>query len=301
MKKFTLIGVGGYIAPRHLKAIKDTGNILVAALDKHDSVGILDSYFPNCSFFTEFERFDRHINKLYCSGDTVDYLSICSPNYLHDAHIRYGLRMGMNVICEKPLVINYKNFEYIKKLENDNGNKVNVILQLRLHPEIVKLKNIIDNSKKTDYKINLQYFTPRGKWYDYSWKSDVTKSGGLLMNIGVHFFDLLIWIFGPVVKYSVEKYTQHKSKGTLVLKKGIANWNLSIDRQDCKFNNYDPYRLLKVDDEIIDLNYNFVNLHTLAYQQILDNNGFSITNCEDSIKLVNNFLKYYTYPGKETV
>jgi len=291
MKKFVLIGVGGYISPRHLKAIKDTGNILVAALDKHDSVGIIDSYFPECSFFTEFERFDRHINKMFYKKEPVDYLSICSPNYLHDSHIRYGLRNNMEIICEKPLIINYDNFEFLKKLEKKSKKKVNVVLQLRLHPEMIKLKQKIENSDKNNYQINLEYFTPRGKWYDYSWKADISKSGGVLMNIGVHLFDLLLWLFGDVKNWAIYRKSLYGAEGNLSLEKADVRWKLSIKREDCKFNNYKPHRLLEIDNNKIDINNNFTDLHTEVYEQILQNNGYGIEDTENSIKLINEMSK----------
>ena len=199
MKHFALIGVGGYIAPKHLKAIKDTGNILETALDKNDSVGIIDYYFPNTDFFTEFERFDRHIEKLRQENKKIDYVSICSPNYLHDSHIRFALRIGANAICEKPLVINPWNIDALKIVEEREGKKINTILQLRLHPDMIKLKNNVQKSNKI-FDVDLTYIIARGNWYQNSWKGDIKKSGGIITNIGIHFFDILYWVFGEVKK-----------------------------------------------------------------------------------------------------
>jgi len=203
MKNFVLIGAGGYIAPRHMKAIKDTGNNLLAALDKHDSVGILDSYFPETEFFVEFERFDRHIEKLKRQGVHTNYVSVCSPNYLHDAHIRFGLRVGADVICEKPLVLNPWNIDGLAEIEKETGRKIFTILQLRLHPAIIALREKIHQAPPDKkYTINLKYITSRGHWYHISWKGDIQKSGGIATNIGIHFFDMLLWIFGDQIKRS---------------------------------------------------------------------------------------------------
>ena len=231
MKNFALIGAGGYIAPRHMKAIKDTGNNLIAALDKNDSVGILDSYFPDADFFTEFERFDRHLEKLKRQGKKIDFVSVCSPNYLHDAHIRFGLRIGANVICEKPVVLNPWNVDALEEIEKETGNHVFTILQLRLHPAIIVLKEKIaaNTLSSTKHHVNLQYITSRGNWYHTSWKGDVTKSGGIATNIGVHFFDMLIWIFGDVKENKVAQHTKTTAAGYLELEKATVNWMLSID------------------------------------------------------------------------
>ena len=220
-----MIGAAGYVAPRHMKAIKENGGNLLAALDPHDNVGILDSYFPEADFFTEFERFDRHLEKLRRNGVQVDYISICSPNYLHDAHIRFALRHGAHAICEKPLVLNPWNLDALRQIEEETGKTVNTILQLRLHPSIVALKEKIQSetaSKK--HKIELTYITSRGRWYDYSWKGNIQKSGGVATNIGVHFFDMLIDVFGPVQKLEVGTSKERKVSGVLELEKAEVNW-----------------------------------------------------------------------------
>jgi len=288
MKKFALIGAGGYIAEKHLRAIKDTGNILVAALDKNDSVGILDSYFPDCSFFTEFERFDRHLEKLRIEEkEKVDYVSICSPNYLHDAHVRFGLRIGADVICEKPLVLNPWNIDALTRIEKESIGNVNTILQLRLHPSIIKLKKSIDKSSEKEFDINLTYITPRGKWYDASWKGDMEKSGGIATNIGVHFFDILIWIFGAVGENTVYTHNKRKATGFLKLQRASVNWFLSLEEKDIP-NNIDrnTYRSIRVNGEKIEFSKGFVDLHTLSYQEVLDGNGNDLEAVKPSIQLV---------------
>jgi len=224
MKNFALIGAGGYIAPRHMKAIKDTGNNLVAALDKNDSVGILDSYFPDADFFTEFERFDRHLEKLKRQGKKIDYVSVCSPNYLHDAHIRFGLRIGADVICEKPIVLNPWNIDALEEIEKETGGRVFTILQLRLHPAIIALKQKIDAAPPgKKYTVDLKYITSRGHWYHTSWKGDITKSGGIATNIGVHFFDMLMWVFGEAKENNVTQHTTTTASGKLELDKATVN------------------------------------------------------------------------------
>ncbi|HEX4958924.1 MAG TPA: Gfo/Idh/MocA family oxidoreductase, partial [Lacibacter sp.] len=230
MKNFALIGAGGYIAPRHLKAIKETGNNLIAALDKHDSVGILDSYFPDADFFVEFERFDRHLEKLKRQGTKIDYVSVCSPNYLHDAHIRFGMRIGADVICEKPVVLNPWNIEALKEIEAETKRKTYTILQLRLHPSIIALKEEIEKGPANKiYDLSLDYITSRGHWYQTSWKGDIQKSGGVATNIGVHFFDMLLWIFGDVLNNEVLLHTDTTASGVLTLQKARIRWMLSID------------------------------------------------------------------------
>jgi UDP-N-acetyl-2-amino-2-deoxyglucuronate dehydrogenase len=296
MKNFALIGAGGYIAPRHMKAIKDTGNKLVAALDKHDSVGILDSYFPEADFFTEFERFDRHLEKIKRNGVKTNYVSVCSPNYLHDAHIRFGLRIGADVICEKPVVLNPWNIDALLEMEKETGKNIYTILQLRLHPAIIALKEKIAAAPaEKKYDINLQYITSRGSWYHTSWKGDIQKSGGIATNIGVHFFDMLMWIFGPVVENNVRLHTHDTAAGNLVLQKANVNWMLSIDENGLPANvraaGKRTYRILSIDGEAFEFSEGFTELHTKSYEQILAGNGFSIAETKAAIQLVHDIRK----------
>ena len=291
MKNFALIGAGGYIAPRHMKAIKDTGNNLLAALDKHDSVGILDSYFPDTDFFTEFERFDRHLEKLKRQGIKTDYVSVCSPNYLHDAHIRFGLRIGADVICEKPIVLNPWNIDALLEIEKETGKNIYTILQLRLHPAIIALKEKIaaaPSDKK--YNINLQYITSRGHWYHTSWKGEVSKSGGIATNIGVHFFDMLMWIFGAVKENNVMQHAAETASGNLVLEKATVNWMLSIDANtlpaEAKAAGKRTFRKLTIDDEAFEFSDGFTELHTKSYEEIIAGRGFAMSETKAAIQLV---------------
>ena len=288
IKNFALIGAGGYIAPRHLKAIKDTGNVLVAALDKNDSVGILDSYFPDCSFFTEFERFDRYLEKIRQEKDSkIDYVSICSPNYLHDAHVRFGLRIGSDVICEKPLVLNPWNAESLKIIESNTGKKINTILQLRLHPSLIKLKqDISNNCNNKIFDVDLTYITSRGQWYYSSWKGDIKKSGGITTNIGVHFFDMLCWIFGKVKNNTVHILEDSRAAGYLELEKANVRWFLSIDRNDLPDKDKRTYRSISVNNKEIEFSNVFTELHLESYKQILQGNGFGIDDVLPSIEIV---------------
>ena len=297
MKNFILIGAGGYIAPRHMKAIKDTGNNLLAAIDKHDSVGILDSYFPDADFFTEFERFDRHVEKLRRQGNKIDYVSVCSPNYLHDAHIRFGLRIGANVICEKPVVLNPWNIEALMDIEKETGGAVFTILQLRLHPAIIALKEKIAAAPEDKkHTVNLQYITSRGHWYHTSWKGDIEKSGGIATNIGVHFFDMLIWIFGDVKSNTVTENTAQTASGQLELEKANINWMLSIDANtlpdDTKATGKRTFRTLTIDGEGFEFSDGFTELHTKSYEEILDGNGFPITETLKAIQLVHSIRNF---------
>jgi len=271
-KKFALIGAGGYVAPKHLKAIRETGNELIAAVDKHDSLGILDSYFPNADVFTEIERFERHLERLKREGKPVDFVTVCTPNYLHDSHIRLGLRCGANVICEKPLVLNSWNIPPIMEMESEYGQRVYPVLQLRLHD---KIKNI---KVKEHNKIKLDYSTPRGNWYDVSWKARDELSGGLAMNIGVHFFDMLIWKFGEVKMWSVNKYGR-TMEGSLILDKAEVQWKLSIDEDT-------PKRFMEINGEEIDFTEGFTELHTKVYEEILAGRGFWVEDTLPSIDLV---------------
>lgn len=291
MKKFAITGVAGYIAPRHLRAIKDMGNILVAASDPHDSVGILDQYFPDAAFFTEIERFDRHLDKLRRSGKGIDYLSICSPNNLHDAHIRLALRNDANAICEKPLVLNPWNLDLLEKLEEEYKRKIFTILQLRVHPSLISLKDKIEKERKTSkHKVELTYVTSRGKWYDYSWKGDPQKSGGIATNIGIHFFDLLIWLFGKPINYNILLNRTDKMKGELELESADVSWFLSIDKKDLAGDlirgGKTTYRSIKIDDKEIEFTEGFTELHTEVYRRTLNGNGFTISDARPSIEFV---------------
>ena len=290
-KNFALIGAAGYIAPRHMKAIKETGSMLVAALDPMDSVGIIDSYFPNTDFFIEPERFDRHLDKLRRSGkDKINYVSICSPNYLHDAHIRMALRNDAHAICEKPLVLNPWNLDGLEEIENETGKSIFNILQLRHHKAIIDLKNKIDNLPSDHvHDIDLTYITSRGKWYHYSWKGDISKSGGVVTNIGIHFFDMLSWIFGDAVNNSLHLLKSDKASGFLQLKNANVRWYLSVDKGDLPEhavkNNQSTYRSITVDGEEIEFSGGFTDLHTESYKSILNNNGFGIAHARNSIEI----------------
>ena len=291
MKRFALIGAAGYIAPRHMKAIKDTGNILVAAFDPYDGVGIMDSHFPDADFFTEFERFDRHIDKLRREGNPIDIISICSPNYLHDAHIRFGLKSGCDVICEKPLVLNPWNVDALMDIEKETGKKAYTILQLRLHPSIIALRDKVLNSPKDKrFKVSLKYMTSRGKWYHHSWKGDISKSGGIATNIGVHFFDMLNWIFGDIIENKVDIHNEDTASGFLKLEKADVDWFLSIDYnqipENVKLQGKRTYRTLQMEGEEIEFSDGFTELHTDSYKEILEGNGFPISVSKKAIEIV---------------
>jgi len=290
---FALIGVGGYIANRHVKAIKDTGNNLVATLDPFDSVGFLDSFFPEADFFHEFERFERHADKLSRTDKKIDYVSICSPNYLHDSHIRFALRHKANAICEKPLVLNPWNIDALAEIEKETGKRIYNILQLRLHQSIIDLKKKVDNGPKDKiYDIDLAYITSRGKWYHYSWKGDMQKSGGIATNIGVHFFDMLSWIFGPVKSSKVQVSELDKAAGFLELERARVRWVLSIDEtmlpDDIKAKGQRTYRSIKMENEEIEFSAGFTDLHTDSYRHILEGNGFGLKEARNSIEMVYN-------------
>lgn len=291
MKNFALIGAAGYVAPRHMQAIKETGNNLVAALDKNDSVGILDSYFPEADFFTEFERFDRHLEKQKRLGNGIDFVSVCSPNYLHDAHVRFGLRIGADVICEKPIVLNPWNIDALSEIEKETGKNIYSILQLRFHPAIAALKNkIAAEAPGKKHSINLQYITSRGHWYHTSWKGDIEKSGGIATNIGVHFFDMLLWIFGNVKQNKVILHNRQTSSGELELEKANVNWMLSIDANtlppEVKAAGKTSYRFLTIDDEWLDFSEGLSNLHTPSYAAIMAGNGIPLQENRKLIELV---------------
>tara|TARA_B100000242_G_scaffold117764_1_gene82319 strand:- start:13103 stop:13996 length:894 start_codon:yes stop_codon:yes gene_type:complete len=291
MKNFIIIGASGYIAPRHMKAIKETGNNLIAAFDPYDGIGIMDSFFPEASFFTEFERFDRYLDMIKRNGQQIDYVCVCSPNYLHDAHIRFGLKLGCDVICEKPIVLNPWNINSLIQVEKESSNKVHAILQLRLHPSIISLKDrIIKSSSDKIFNIDLKYITSRGKWYHHSWKGDYDKSGGILSNIGIHFFDMLIWIFGDVIDLKKEFEDKSTAKGVIVLEKAKVNWFLSVDYEnipkDVKDEGLRTYRSLKIGDDEIEFSTGFTDLHTQSYEKILNNQSFSLKDTYKAIELV---------------
>ena len=295
MKKFALIGAAGYIAPRHMKAIKETGNTLVAALDPFDSVGIIDSFFPDAAFFTEPERFDRHLDKLRRKKtEAVDYVSICSPNYLHDAHIRMALRNNAHAICEKPIVLNPWNVEALQEIENESDKRIYTILQLRYHQTIMALRDKItaelkENPTKT-YDIDLSYITSRGAWYHRSWKGAIAKSGGVATNIGVHFFDMLVWIFGEAQENIIHLSDEERASGFLQLKHARVRWYLSIDRKDLAKTPAEAhkttYRSISLDGKEIEFSEGFTELHTVSYQNILNGNGYGLEDSLPAIQIV---------------
>ena len=290
-KKFAIIGVGGYIAVRHLKAIKDTQNILLATLDPADSVGIIDSYFPDSHFFVEFERFDRHVDKLRRSGIQLDYVSICSPNYLHDSHIRFALRSGASAICEKPLVLNPWNIDALNEIEKDYGKKINTILQLRLHPVLIDLKKKMDSAPvNVVHDLDLTYITSRGNWYFTSWKGNIQKSGGIATNIGIHFFDMLTWIFGAVKKNVVNILHVDKASGYLEFEKARVRWFLSLDAGDLpesvREKGLRTYRSIVMDKTEIEFSEGFADLHTKSYEEILAGRGFGLQDARPSVEIV---------------
>jgi len=293
MKNFALVGAAGYIAPRHMQAIKATGNKLVAALDKNDSVGVIDSYYPDADFFTEFERFDRHLDKLRRSNhpDKVDYVSICSPNYLHDSHMRFALRSGADAICEKPLVLNPWNIDGLVELEKDTGRRVNTILQLRVHPAIIALREKVQSEARTSkHEVDLTYITSRGHWYLQSWKGDVKKSGGIATNIGVHFYDMLHFIFGELQDNRVHYSSDTKAGGYLEYEKARVRWFLSVDFADVpaaqKEAGQRTYRSITVDGEEIEFSGGFTDLHTRSYEEILSGRGFGLEENRVAIETV---------------
>lgn len=290
-KHFALIGAAGYIAPRHMKAIKDTNNVLLAAVDKNDSVGIIDSYFPEAAFFTEFERFDRHLEKLKRKELKVDFISVCSPNYLHDAHIRFGLRYGADVICEKPTVLNPWNIDALMDIEKETGMKTSNILQLRLHQSVIDLKRKIENGPKDKiYDIDLTYITSRGNWYFASWKGNDEKSGGVSTNIGIHFFDMLGWIFGDVKRNDVHIHRHDRAAGYLEFEQARVRWFLSINPdtlpEPVKEKGQRTYRSLLFDGETVEFSEGFSELHTKSYTEILKGNGFSLKEARTAVETV---------------
>jgi UDP-N-acetyl-2-amino-2-deoxyglucuronate dehydrogenase len=303
-KNFGLIGVAGYIADRHLKAIKETGNNLLASLDRFDCVGKLDSYFPESDFFVEFERFDRHIDKLKRAGTQLDYVSICSPNYLHDSHIRFALRHQAEAICEKPVVLNPWNIDALQEIEKETGHRIFNILQLRYHPVIVALREKIRKSPPDrKHDIDLTYITSRGNWYQISWKGEINKSGGIATNIGVHFFDMLGWIFGRVVSNKVHLLNQEKASGFLELENARVRWFLSIDHDDLpaaeKEKGKRTFRSITVDGEEVEFSEGFTDLHTITYREILKGNGYGLSDARQSIETVYQIRNAVLSPLKE--
>jgi len=301
LKRFAIIGVGGYIAVRHLKAIRDTGNLLLASLDPSDSVGVIDSYFPESHFFVEFERFDRHVDKLRRSGIQIDFVSICSPNYLHDSHIRFALRSGASAICEKPLVLNPWNIEALAEIEQEYNKKINTILQLRLHPVLVDLKNKIDAlPAHVKHTLDLTYITSRGNWYFNSWKGNIQKSGGIATNIGIHFFDMLTWIFGPVSHSTVHILLDNKASGVLTLQKAQVRWFLSLDQHDLPDSSIEKgsrtYRSIIMDQTEIEFSEGFTDLHSKSYEEILGGRGFGLSEAKASIDVVYQIRNSVTAP-----
>lgn len=298
--RFALIGASGYIAPRHMQAITETGNELVAALDPYDGIGIMDSHFPQASFFTEFERFDRFIDKYHRENDKkIEYIGITTPNYLHDAHIRFALKSGCHAICEKPLVLNPHNIDQLKIIEQETGKKVNNILQLRLHPSIIALKEKVQKELEENpnkmYDIDLTYLTSRGKWYFVSWKGDESKSGGIASNIGVHFYDMLSWIFGEVKENIVHLKQPDANAGLLRLKNANVRWFLSVNYdyipEDIKAAGQTTYRSITVEGEEIEFSGGFKDLHTRSYEEILSGNGFGLDEAYGSIDIVSQIRK----------
>jgi UDP-N-acetyl-2-amino-2-deoxyglucuronate dehydrogenase len=293
MKNFALIGAAGFVAPRHLEAIRATGNTLVAATDLHDSVGILDRFFPDTRFFTEFERFDRHLEKLRRRGpgETIDYVSVCSPNYLHDAHCRLALRVGADAICEKPLVINPWNLDQLAELEQEYGRRVWTILQLRTHPKLIELQQRLAAQKdRKRVEVDLSYVTRRGSWYHYSWKGQPERSGGLALNIGIHFFDMLLWLFGPAAASETHLHQMDRMAGRLELQHATVRWFLSVNRDDLPAASVaagkPAFRSLTMDGEDIEFSDVFGDLHTAVYRRTLDGQGFGLEDARPAIDLV---------------
>ncbi|MEO6037267.1 MAG: Gfo/Idh/MocA family oxidoreductase [Saprospiraceae bacterium] len=276
---FALLGAAGFVAPRHLKAIRETGGQLLAALDPHDAVGVMDAYFPGAAFFTEFERFDRHLEKLKKQGQPIDYLSVCSPNYLHDAHVRYGLRYGAEVICEKPLVLNPWNLEALRAMEQESGRRIWTILQLRHHPHILALKQQVEASDPQKvFDLELTYITPRGNWYYTSWKGDESRSGGIITNIGIHLFDMLLWIFGPPQGAEIHLRNHGRAAGYLQLERARVRWFLSIEAATLPAAAPPnmAYRNLRLDGQDWAFSEGFSDLHTESYRAIVDGQGFGL-------------------------
>ena len=305
---FALIGAAGYIAPRHMQAIHDTGNQLLAAVDPHDNVGQLDRFFTDAKFFTEIERFDRYLEKLRRGSpdNRVEYISICSPNYLHDAHVRLALRLQANAICEKPLVLSPWNLSALEELESETGQKVFTVLQLRSLSSLIKLKEEVQSGNQgAKAKVSLNYITRRGRWYDVSWKGDPAKSGGIAMNIGIHFFDLLLWLFGREESSAVHLHENRRMAGTLELERASVEWFLSADQSDlpkhCVEQNQFAFRSLRVDDQEVEFSSGFTDLHTKVYEEILAGRGTGITDAKPAIELVHMISHADVVPGLSTI
>lgn len=299
MKNFAITGVAGYVAPRHLQAIKDVGGRLVAALDPHDSVGILDRYWGDAAFFTEFERFDRHVEKLRRGSDAkrVHFVSVCSPNHLHDAHIRFALRVGADAICEKPLVLNPWNLDALEELEEESGHRVYTILQLRVHPTILAFRDAIVAQGTKKHEVLLTYCATRGQWYRHSWKGLTEKSGGVATNIGIHFFDLLIWLFGSVQSNELHLRDDERAGGTLELERARVRWFLSIDQADLPPGVTGTHRSMTVDGREVEFTEGFADLHTRVYAETLAGRGFTIADARPSIDLVHHVRTAIPQPG----
>ena len=296
MKKFGLIGAAGYIAPRHLKAIKETGNDLVVAMDINDSVGIMDSHFPEAEFFTEFEHFSAFVEDLKIQGDKLDYIAICSPNYLHLPHMKFALQNGIDVICEKPLVLNANDLDALKLYEQEYGSKVNSILQLRLHPSIIALRNKVQSAPKDKiFDVDLTYLTSRGKWYLKSWKGFEEKSGGVATNIGVHFYDMLHFIFGETIKNEVHYRDAKTASGYLEYERARVRWFLSIDADHLPENAVQgeklTYRSITIEGEELEFSGGFTDLHTQSYQRVLNDNGYGVDDNRAAIETVEKLRK----------
>ena len=288
---FALIGAAGYIAPRHMKAIRETGNTLLAAFDPNDSVGILDSYFPNADFFIEFERFDRHVDKLRRKGKRIDYVAICSPNYLHDAHIRFALRSNADAICEKPLVLNPWNIDALAEIEKETGRRIYNVLQLRLHPAIQELRRqVMAAPADKVFDVDLTYLTARGHWYFTSWKGAVEKSGGVPSNIGVHFFDMLAWVFGRRQDSVVHVHRADAAAGLLTYERARVRWFLSVNAghlpPQAKAAGKRTYRSILISDKELEFSDGFADLHTVTYADLLAGGGFSIEDARPCIEAV---------------
>jgi UDP-N-acetyl-2-amino-2-deoxyglucuronate dehydrogenase len=301
MPSFALIGAAGYVAPRHMRAIQAVGGDLRVAYDPNDSVGILDSYFPDAHFFTEFERFDRHVDKLRRRGEKVDYVSICSPNHLHDAHCRFAMRSGADAICEKPLVLNPWNIDGLGEIERDTGRKISTILQLRLHPAIQALREKYATSNKR-HKVDLTYVASRGRWYYASWKGEDNKSGGVATNIGVHFFDMLSFVFGSPTRNEAHLREPERAAGFLECARADVSWFLSVDRRDLPAEmqgKKTTYRSITVDGEEVEFSEGFTDLHTRSYEEIMAGRGFAIDEVRPSIEIVSTFRNAPLISGRD--